>query len=209
MASYDLSHLVQPAAQAVIGPIQDDEALLLFAIVRVMRLRHILEIGGLGGYSATNFLKAVGEEGIVFTCDVNPQSKRAPNHRVIAKDARTLDKGDLDCVPLDMVFFDCHVYAAQMELFVTLRRAGLILDRTLLALHDTNLHPRQFVPWAYPVDSGDAGFVHQAPERQMVNDFKRMGYDAICFHTMMDCHNDKLPFRHGVTIMKKFVPLAI
>jgi predicted O-methyltransferase YrrM len=61
MATFDLSHLVQPRSQAVGGPIQDDEALLLYAIVRVMRLRTILEIGGLDGYSARNFLKAVGK----------------------------------------------------------------------------------------------------------------------------------------------------
>jgi hypothetical protein len=209
MADFDLSHLVQHPAQAVLGPIQDDEALFLFALVRVMRLRIILEIGGLGGYSANNFLKAVGEEGLVFTCDINVVSQLAANHRIITKDARLLNTDDLEGMVIDLVFFDCHVYAAQMEMFLSLRRAGLIGDRTLLVLHDTNLHPRQFVPWAYPVDAEEAGFVHQPVERAMVNDFKRMGYDAICFHTRMDRHDEKLPFRHGITIMKKFVTLVV
>jgi hypothetical protein len=208
MASFDLSHLVQPPTQAVLGPIQDDEALLLFAVIRVMRLRSILEIGGLGGYSAVNFLKAVGPDGIVFTCDINPVHQRALNHRVIHKDVRFLTDKDVDGVILDLVFFDCHDYAVQMEMYLTLRRAGVISDRTMLALHDTNLHPRQYVTWAYPVEGEDAGFVHQVAERKMVNDFKRLGYDALCFHTRMDCHDEKLPFRHGLTILKKFVPLA-
>jgi len=209
MAIFDLSHLVQPQSQSVVGPIQDDEALFLFALIRVMRLRTILEVGGLGGYSAVNFLKAVGEDGVVFSCDINPVDKLAPNHRIITKDARLLDGSDLDGTVLDMVFFDCHIYPAQMEMYMSLRRANLIGDRTLLALHDTNLHPRQIVPWAYPVDGEECGFVHQPAERRMVNDFKRMGYDAICFHTRMDRHDEKLPFRHGLTIMKKFVPLAV
>jgi SAM-dependent methyltransferase len=208
MANFDLSHLVQPPSQAVLGPIQDDEALLLFALIRVMRLRTVLEIGALGGYSAANFLKAVGADGAVFSCDVNPVATLAPNHRVIIKNARLLDKNDFDDVRLDLVFFDCHNYQVQMELFVSLRRAGVIVDRTILALHDTNLHPRQMLPWAYPVTGEDVGFVHQPAERRMVNDFKRMGYDAICFHTLMDAHDETLPFRHGVSILKKFVTLA-
>jgi hypothetical protein len=39
MVSYDLSHLTQSPDQRVQGPIQDDEALLLYALVKVMRLR--------------------------------------------------------------------------------------------------------------------------------------------------------------------------
>lgn len=46
---YDLSHLVQPLDQQVGGPVQDDEALLLYAMVRCMRVRRVLEIGGLSG----------------------------------------------------------------------------------------------------------------------------------------------------------------
>jgi hypothetical protein len=208
MASFDLSHLVQPPTQAVLGPIQDDEALLLFALIRVMRLRTILEIGGLNGYSAVNFLKAVGPEGLVFTCDINPVPQRAANHQVLLKDARLLTERDLGGVALDLVFFDCHDYAVQMEMYLALRRGGSITDRTVLALHDTNLHPRQYVSSAYPVEGEDAGFVHQPAERKMVNDFKRLGYDALCCHTRMDRHDETLPFRHGLTILKKFVPLA-
>jgi predicted O-methyltransferase YrrM len=41
------------------GLIQDDEALFLFGLIRVVRIKRILEIGGLNGYSALNFLKAL------------------------------------------------------------------------------------------------------------------------------------------------------
>jgi predicted O-methyltransferase YrrM len=63
---YDLSHLTQPSHQNVSGPIQDDEALLLFALIRVMCMRRVLEVGGLFGYSATNFIQAVGPEAGLF-----------------------------------------------------------------------------------------------------------------------------------------------
>ena len=65
MVAYNLSHLTQPDDQLVFGPVQDDEALFLYAVVRVMRLRRILEVGGLGGYSARNFLEATGPNGRV------------------------------------------------------------------------------------------------------------------------------------------------
>jgi predicted O-methyltransferase YrrM len=209
MPGFDLSHLTQPPSQEVWGPVQDDEALLLFALVRVMRLRTVLEVGGQDGYSALNFLKAVGPEGTVFTCDVNPVPRLAPNHQVLTKDARLVTAEELGGAALELVFFDCHDYDAQMELFLTLRRCGPITDATVLALHDTNLHPRKLVPWAYPVCGEDAGFVHRADERRMVNDFRRMGYDALCLHTRMERHDASLPFRHGLTVMKKFTPLAV
>ena len=58
---YDLSHLIQNSDQMVLGPIQDDEALLLFALCKVMMIKNIIEIGVLDGYSTNNFIKAVGE----------------------------------------------------------------------------------------------------------------------------------------------------
>lgn len=39
--------------------LQDDEALLLYSIVRGLRFSSVLEIGGLRGYSARNFLQAM------------------------------------------------------------------------------------------------------------------------------------------------------
>ncbi len=47
---------------------QDDEALLLYSVVRGMRLSRVLEIGGLSGYSAKNFLQAMEPmQGVVYT----------------------------------------------------------------------------------------------------------------------------------------------
>ena len=59
MVKYDLSHLTQSEDQNVGGPVQDDENLFLYSIIRGCRLSRILEIGGLDGYSAKNFLQAM------------------------------------------------------------------------------------------------------------------------------------------------------
>ena len=52
MVSYPLAHLTQDERQEVSGPIQDDEAPVRFALIRCMRMRAVVEIGGLAGYSA-------------------------------------------------------------------------------------------------------------------------------------------------------------
>jgi predicted O-methyltransferase YrrM len=200
MVDYNLQHLTQPANQRVAGPIQDDEALLLFGLIRVLRIRRILELGGLSGYSAINFLAAVGDRGVVYTVDIAPVPRRGANHHPIQRDAALIAAADVGSEALDLVFFDCHIYAAQITAFQTLRRQGVITERTLLVLHDTGLHPTQIVDWAYPIEDG---WVHQPVERRMVNDFKRMGYDALVLDTAPENLGD-MPYRQGLTIMHKF-----
>lgn len=206
MVAYDLGHLTQPDSQEVSGPIQDDEALFFFALIRVMQLKRILEIGGLQGYSARNFCAAVGAKGIVFTVDIQPVPAKAPNHVTIQKDARSLAADDIGREPIDLVFFDCHDYKVQFDCYHHFRREQIVTDDTVLAFHDTNLHPTQTVHWAYPTEEG---WVHQDAERRMVNDFKRMGYDIFALNTSMKSHGPHLPYRHGVTVAKKFKPFFV
>jgi predicted O-methyltransferase YrrM len=201
MDKYEISHLKQKPSQEVLGPIQDDEALLLYSVIRTMRLHNIIEIGGLYGYSATNFSKAV-VDGKIYTVDINPCPKIAENHIVIQKDCRLITKKD---VPdkIDMIFFDAHVYEEQVEFFEALLSHGIIDDEVVLSFHDTNLHPNKVCNSYYLPNEG--GWCHQPVERRLVDHFKIKGFDAICFHTKLDEHT--IPFRHGITIMKKYKKL--
>lgn len=210
MVAYNLSHLTQPPTEDVIGPIQDTEALFLYSVVRGMRMQRVLEIGGLCGYSARNFLEAFADPSAstMYTVDINPVPVLSPRHKVVVKDALLLTADDLDNQPLDLVFFDCHVLDTQMSVLDNLTALGIITDRTVVALHDTNVHPRQVVPWAVELPDG-GGWVHQSVERQMVNLLVERGYHAFCLHTPMSSHNDSMPFRHGVTVMQKFKQLAV
>lgn len=202
--NYNLSHLSQPEHQRVFGPIQDDEALLLYSIIRVTRLKNIIEIGGLGGYSASNFLAAVGSQGIVYTVDINPVPKLAHNHVVIQKDCGLITSDD---VPnkIELIFFDAHDYAAQKSLYHTLLQHNIIDNNVILAIHDTNLHPNKYVERSYYMED-DGGWVHQHVERELVTYFKSLGFDAISFHTKID--EPTIEFRHGITIMKMFKSLS-
>lgn len=211
---YELSHLVQPPSQYVGGPVQDDEALLLFAVVRGMRMRAVLEVGGLSGYSALNFTRALppGEGGFVATVDINPVRKTAHNHESICKPAGEVAANDLQ--PLfdkyslpprfDLIFFDAHVYEQQTQLFATLRQAGMADDKTIIALHDTCPHPKAFHTAGKPVQlpDGGEGFVNYPQEIQMVGDFKAEGYHAFQLHPRRDTMNGEFQFRHGITLMQ-------
>jgi predicted O-methyltransferase YrrM len=211
MTSYNLTHLTQDERQVVWGPIQDDEALLLYSLVRVFRFKRVLEIGGLSGYSARNFLEALSysQETALYTCDINPVPKLADNHHIIIKDAKDLNLDDLNNAPIDLLFFDCHDMV-QMEIYYNLLKNKLIDDKTCIALHDTNLHYYPYTLQApaevkyIEVADERGGFSHQPVERQMVNIFKTLGYDILQVSTTKEQHNDNFPFRHGISICKKF-----
>ena len=70
-SKYDLNHLKQET-QLVYGPIQDDEALLLFGLVKALRPKTVIEFGYSGGVSALNFLKALDEDDKLYSYDINP-----------------------------------------------------------------------------------------------------------------------------------------
>lgn len=203
MVKYNLEHLTQSPDQAVLGPIQDDEALFLYSIVKGSRLRRILEIGGLNGYSATNFLASMDmTDGTLYTVDHNPVPTISANHKVIIKDACQLTAADVDGEPIDLVFFDCHCIS-QMDMYTRFVSEGIIHDRTILALHDTNLHYPPYQVWG-PFVPEEGGYAHQPVEREMVNRFKEMGYDIFSLHTTQDKHDPSFPYRHGITVCQKF-----
>lgn len=199
---YNLNHLTQDFDQQVLGPIQDDEALLLYSIIRVMRLHNIVEIGGLAGYSATNFICSV-IQGNVYTVDINFVNKLADNHIPIIKDCKLITKMDLPN-KIDMIFFDSHCYEDQLKFFDVLEENNIIDDEIVLAFHDTNLHPEKLTPFSYFIES-EGGWCHQSAERKLVEHFKQKGFDALSFHTKLN--ENTIRFRHGITVMKKYKKL--
>lgn len=204
MVKYDLDHLTQEDNQRVAGPIQDDEALFLYSVIRGSRLKRILEIGGLSGYSARNFLEALkfDKDGILYTCDISHVPVLSENHKVIIKNALDLSIDDVDSLPLDLIFFDCHDMV-QMDMYHKFLNENIINDNTIIALHDTNLH---YAPFNVQGDfvPGENGYAHQPVERKMVNIFKDLGYDIFSISTDETKHNENFPWRHGVSVCKKF-----
>jgi hypothetical protein len=197
---YNLEHLTQEPSQMVMGPIQDDEALVLFSIIKTCRFRRIVEIGGLDGYSAKNFLEAVGTDGVVYTIDYNHVNTISPNHITIIKSVECVVMDDIKN-RVDMVFFDCHNYNCSLSFFNNMVESGIIDDETILVLHDTNLHYKNTTGGSF---YNGVGWVHQPAERDLSNHFFDIGYQVIDLGTKPESHNESFPYRHGLTICKKF-----
>jgi len=197
--NYNLSHLTQPSSQNLLGPIQDDEALVLFSIIRTSRLKRIVEIGGLSGYSAKNFLEAT-DGGTVITIDINQVPNMGVGHNTIIKSASDVTKEEIG-ERVDMVFFDCHHFEASLSFFNNMIEGGIIDDDTILVLHDTNLHYNKITPDSF--HNGE-GWVHQVAERDLTNHFFDLGYQVLSLGTKPHSHNETFPYRHGLTICKKF-----
>lgn len=204
---YDLTHLTHDVEYqndlTKLGPIQDDEALFLYALIIGMRIKSVFEIGGLHGYSTTNFLKAVGEDGIVFTCDWINIKKINQNHITIRKNALNVTPEDVNNHPIELIFFDCHSYDIQMGVLDRFIKNGLITEESVIALHDTNTHPQKNTGKAYLTSQG---YVFQPDERKMANTLVERGYHAFSLHSKNTKHPgiDGQLFRHGLTILTRF-----
>ena len=188
---YELNHLTQNTRR-VVGPIQDDEALLLYAFIRCSGAKVILEVGGQTGYSAKNFLAAVGPQGKVYTVDVNPVLKLGENHFFIQSNIVHVDLKDIP--RCDLVFDDAHAYGEQYEFHKKASELKVIDDLTTIVCHDTGLHSQKFVGWS--VSHGNH-WMHQSAERILVKKLCEDGYQAIHVHD-----DDSSEPRHGLTILQ-------
>ena len=188
---YELNHLTQNTRR-VVGPIQDDEALLLYAFIRCSGAKVILEVGGQTGYSAKNFLAAGGPQGKVYTVDVNPVLKLGENHFFIQSNIVHVDLKDIP--RCDLVFYDAHAYGEQYEFHKKASELKVIDDLTTIVCHDTGLHSQKFVGWS--VSHGNH-WMHQSAERILVKKLCEDGYQAIHVHD-----DDSSEPRHGLTILQ-------
>ena len=187
--NYNLTHLVQGPDQNVWGPVQDDEALLLYALCRVMRIRLVVELGVFHGYSTRNFLAAVlPQQGRVIGVDPYDSGVRADGFTFIQASAADVPPETIPG-PIGLVFFDSHDLRAQQDFTVKMSAAGRITPSTVLAVHDTNLH--------------SGGVRHQAAERVFSNWLVGQGWSPFHAHTEESAHGPDLPFRHGLSIFCK------
>jgi predicted O-methyltransferase YrrM len=195
---YIFSHLNQNPNQKVIGPIQDDEALLLFALCKSMIIKKIVEVGTLNGYSTRNFIEAVGKDGHVISIDKRPFSAEYNNFTFVHKDINDVDSKEIPWI-IDLVFFDSHDELAQLHFFNKMILSNKIDENTIIAVHDTNLHPDGL---SIGIKTKD-GWIHQPSERNFVNKLIDHGWNPFHVHTKIERHNDSLPFRHGLTLLSK------
>jgi len=203
---YSLSHL-KHFNDYTIGPIQRDEALLLYALVKTVDPKTILEFGFYQGHSAINFLEAMSSDAKLYSYDISEPSlriaKKIPDKRLkfVFKSQADFESSDIDDRLIDLVFFDAsHDFHLNVATFERIR--GHLSDRALIIVHDTGAHYGDMkglkTPKGYFLGgSVSSGYIHQPDERQFVNYIKtNMKYfDQIHIHSTSK-------FRHGLTILQ-------
>lgn len=198
---YNLDHLTQSAEQAVRGPIQDDEALLLYGFIKTTLVRNVVELGFAFGYSARNFLAAVGPKGKVVSIDTSPVTKLTDNHYNITKNAADVLPEEIPFEIIDLVFYDTHDYNSTVNFHNKMIDANKITKTTTIVLHDTGLYPKRNNNCVQT----NQGWVHQPTERNICNLLITEGWHAIHAHGLLKNFdsNEVITARHGLTFLQK------
>ena len=206
---YDLSHLTQNPDQKIYNAIQDDEALLLYALCRTVLVKNVVELGVDTGYSALNFSKAVGSNGQVIGFDTKEFKGIIPNFTFLHKNAGDVQVNDIPWV-IDLVFFDTHDKQAQILFFEKMVLAKKITSDTILVVHDTNILPQNthdinrlklnsFFNIANRPELNKDNII----ERNFTNWLIEYGWKPLHLHTRLEQHTSALPFRNGLSILTK------
>lgn len=203
---YDFSHLIQQS-EKVWGPIQDDEALLLFSVVKVIRPKILVECGMLTGYSTVNFLKALDSNAKLFTYDIIMHNKNSPafldkRFNFILKSQALFSPADINNEKIDFVYLDNgHYFDVNVEFWKKVNE--FIKPNGLMAIHDTGLHNEEIHPDEKNMPcvcefENLCGVEHVPAERQFVNWLidNYPEWEVINFHSFNF-------YRHGLTFLQK------
>jgi len=218
--TFDLAHLAWFEEELAVGPLQRDEALLLHAVVRVIRPAVVLELGFLRGRSALNFLAAVPPSSHLYAVDNDPHAQErardvfdgVPNFHFIAKSQDEIGAADVGGAPIDLLFMDAsHDVTLNQRTFE--RLLDLLAPNAIVAVHDTGSWPLDhFLPLHHQcVREGTEGewisdtqFAHQVAERRFVNWIRETHPEFAQLHL----HSERT-VRHGLTLMQRSTALPV
>lgn len=208
-----MAHLLSYREDDAIGPLQRDEAIALFGIVRTLRPKVVVEFGFFHGHSAFNFLQAMTPDAQLYSYDIDAESQRRAltefafdqRFHFLAKSQTDFAAEDIGNRKIDFVFFDA---AHELDLNQATFRKILphLAAEAMVAVHDTGLwHRRHFgtihrefveeMPGEW--ESADL-YAHQPGEREFIDWIQATepGFGALHFHTSET-------LRHGFTLLQR------
>lgn len=208
---YDLDHLTQ-RDEYVYGPIQDDEALFLYGLIKSIRPRVVVEAGMGHGHSSTNILKALDADSLLFTYDIVVFNKSAhafhdSRFKLVNKSQSRFEHSDIDFKRVDLAYLDNgHYLNVEKEFWQ--RILPVLAPDAIVAIHDTGLHVNAQL--AHELDTCECvcefervcGFMHCPPERLFVNWI----IEKYPEWSVMHIHSFNV-YRHGLTILQRKRPL--
>jgi len=208
-----ISHLLSYREDDAIGPLQRDEAMALFGIIRTLRPKVVVEFGFFHGHSAYNFLQALPADGQLYSYDIDEDSIRRAGKEFgfdrrftfVAKSQTAFEACDVGGQPIDFVFFDAaHELELNIETFT--RLVAHLAPEAMIAIHDTGLWQRgHFAPIhttfvsEYPGEwVSEELYAHQPGERAFVDWIVAgpHGFAAIHLHSTRT-------LRHGFSLLQR------
>jgi predicted O-methyltransferase YrrM len=208
-----VAHLGFYHEEDAFGPVQREEALLIAALVRVLRPKTIVEFGFSHGHSALNFLEAMPADSKLFSFDIDPLS-RAIAIDVFAADSRfayhhksqtDFAGSDIDGRTIDLCFIDAsHNLGLNKEMWH--RVLPSLAPNALVLVHDTGTWSRHHLTRA------SAEYAAQRPDNWLsanvfqVHPDEREFVNWICAQdggwVPVHLHTDAT-LRHGLTLLQR------
>ncbi len=209
ISKYNLSHLTQ-ASQYVFGPIQDDEALLLYGLFKTLRPKTVVEFGFSHGVSSTNFLQALDSDAKLYSYDINLYNPNAdpfkdPRFKFYLKSQTEFLPSDTENRLIDVAYFDDgHIFNVNTVAFQ--KTVKYMSPVGVIVVHDTGLHAYDsFKIHTCACDFPKyCGGVHQSDERSFIN-WIMANYPE---WQVVELHSFNI-FRHGLSILQKKFNLSI
>ncbi len=213
-----MSHLPSYREDDAIGPLQRDEAIALFGIIRTIRPKVVVEFGFFHGHSAFNFLQALPGDSRLYSYDIDAESiKRAKTEfnfdqrfAFIGKSQTDFDPGDIENQAIDFVFFDA-AHELELNIQTFQRIIACLAPEGMIAIHDTGLwHRSHFAPIHETFTRECRGewkdedfYAHQPGERAFIDWIllEYQDFSAIHFHTPRT-------LRHGFSLLQRKRSLA-
>ena len=205
--NYDVSHLFRGDSVGTLP----SEGLLMYALVKVLNPRVIVEFGFAKGYSSGNFLRAMSADSKLYSFDPDinayalAKTWNDPRFKFVLKRGEDFKRSDIDNNNIDMVFIDAsHELLSNVKIFHRIRKS--LAPDCLIMIHDTGLFNRDFMDKEWVIDGSfyvtDKGYAQRPGERLFVNFLKWRypKFDQIHFHSMtVECM--------GITMLKRYQKL--
>lgn len=205
----DISHLTF-FSEVADGPVQREEALFLYSLLRVVRPRTVVEIGFFKGRSAHNFLCALDTDARLYSFDIDENcAERArelfghdPRFTFRIRSQAELTREDIDGREADFVFLDAS-HELDLNRTTFRRLLPLMAPNAILAVHDTGTVPRHLVPSGHYWFESTIGWIDD--EREVMPDERAFSNWLLDEHpefSQVHFHS-RQTLRCGITVMQR------
>jgi predicted O-methyltransferase YrrM len=208
---YNLNYLNQYYTnEYASGPIQRDEAIFMFGLLKMIRPNVCLEFGFLRGHSAYTILNAIADDAALYSIDNDRYAndvagkyvKKYKNFKFINKNQDEISQVDFDNKKIDFVLFDAsHELKFNIASYKIIQPS--LSKNAFIVIHDTGLWNKKLMRnnrynelKNIDYKEVEGNIAHQINERRFANWIitEKPEYGILHFHTLNI-------IRHGLTVI--------